>query len=54
MQMLARGMSYKQIGEALFISNKTISTHKTRILAKLELRTLVELIDFARQCHIAP
>lgn len=54
MQMLARGMSNKQIGEALFISNKTISTHKTRILAKLELRTLVELIDFARQCHIAP
>lgn len=54
MQMLARGMSNKQIGEALFISNKTISTHKTRILAKLELRTLVELVDFARQCHIAP
>ncbi len=54
MQMLARGMSNKQIGEALFISNKTISTHKTRILAKLELSTLVELVDFARQCHIAP
>ncbi|WP_025138566.1 response regulator transcription factor [Achromobacter sp. DH1f] len=54
MQMLARGMSNKQIGEALFTSNKTVSTHKTRILAKLELRTLVELVDFARQCHLAP
>ncbi|MNL76281.1 Virulence factors putative positive transcription regulator BvgA [compost metagenome] len=54
MQMLARGMSNKEIGEALFISNKTVSTHKTRIMGKLEVQTLVELVDFARQCHIAP
>ncbi|MGY6268314.1 response regulator [Achromobacter denitrificans] len=54
MQMLARGMSNKEIGEALFISNKTVSTHKTRIMGKLEVHTLLELIDFARQCQIAP
>ncbi|MGE8452370.1 MAG: response regulator [Pseudomonadales bacterium] len=54
MQMLARGMSNKEIGEALFISNKTVSTHKTRIMDKLEVQTLLELIDFARQCQIAP
>lgn len=54
MQMLARGMSNKEIGVALFISNKTVSTHKTRIMGKLEVQTLVELVDFARQCHIAP
>ncbi|MNL55458.1 Virulence factors putative positive transcription regulator BvgA [compost metagenome] len=53
MQMLARGMSNKEIGEALFISNKTVSTHKTRIMGKLEVHTLLELIDFARQCQIA-
>lgn len=53
MQMLARGMSNKEIGEALFISNKTVSTHKTRIMDKLEVQTLLELIDFARQCQIA-
>ncbi|MFD4840393.1 response regulator [Achromobacter sp. NPDC058515] len=54
MQMLVRGMSNKEIGDALFISNKTVSTHKTRIMGKLGVQTLVELIDFARQCHIAP
>ncbi|MBB1596881.1 response regulator transcription factor [Achromobacter sp. UMC46] len=53
MQMLARGMSNKEIGDALFISNKTVSTHKTRIMTKLEVQTLLELIDFARQCQIA-
>jgi len=53
MQMLARGMSNKEIGAALFISNKTVSTHKARIMGKLEVQTLVELVDFARQCHIA-
>ncbi|PND34507.1 DNA-binding response regulator [Achromobacter sp. HZ01] len=53
MQMLARGMSNKEIGEALFISNKTVSTHKTRIMEKLNVQTLLELIDFARQCGIA-
>jgi two-component system response regulator EvgA len=53
MQMLAKGMSNKQIGEVLFISNKTVSTHKTRIMEKLGARSLVDVIDFARRHHIA-
>lgn len=53
MQMLAKGMSNKQIGEVLFISNKTVSTHKTRIMEKLGARSLVDVIDFARRNHIA-
>ncbi|BDB26961.1 putative transcriptional regulator [Cupriavidus sp. TA19] len=53
MQMLAKGMSNKEIGEALFISNKTVSTHKTRIMEKLGARSLVDVIDFARRHHIA-
>ena len=53
LQMLAKGMSNKSIGEALFISNKTVSSHKTRILQKLAVETLVDLVDFARRCGIA-
>lgn len=53
LQMLAKGMSNKQIGEVLFISNKTVSTHKTRIMEKLGARSLVDVIDFARRHHIA-
>lgn len=53
MQMLAKGMTNKQIGETLFISNKTVSTHKTRIMEKLGAHTIVDVIDFARRHHIA-
>jgi two-component system response regulator EvgA len=52
--MLAHGQSNKAIAAALFVSNKTVSSYKSRIMAKLGARTLVELIDFARRCRLAP
>jgi DNA-binding NarL/FixJ family response regulator len=48
LQQLARGMSNKEIGDALLISNKTVSSYKTRLFEKLNISTLVELVDFAR------
>lgn len=48
LQYLARGMSNKEIAETLLISNKTISSYKTRIFEKLRISTLVELVDFTR------
>ncbi|MBP0594866.1 response regulator transcription factor [Paraburkholderia sp. LEh10] len=53
LQMLAKGMSNKSIGDALFISNKTVSSHKTRLMNKVGVETLVELVDFARRYGIA-
>ncbi|MFP3604945.1 response regulator transcription factor [Paraburkholderia caledonica] len=53
LQMLSKGMSNKAIGDALFISNKTVSSHKTRIMHKLGVKSLVELIDLSRRCRIA-
>ena len=53
LQMLSKGLSNKAIGDALFISNKTVSSHKTRIMHKLGVKSLVELIDLARRCRIA-
>ncbi|WER49696.1 response regulator transcription factor [Cupriavidus sp. WKF15] len=52
LKMLARGMSYKDIGRELFISNKTVSSYKARIMAKLRVGSLVELVDFARRCRL--
>jgi len=52
LRMLARGMSNKDIGKTLFISNKTVSSYKTRIMKKLDADSLVELIDFARRCRL--
>ncbi|MBV8271447.1 MAG: response regulator transcription factor [Cupriavidus sp.] len=52
LRMLTRGMSNKAIGKTLFISNKTVSSYKTRIMKKLDADSLVELIDFARRCRL--
>jgi two-component system, NarL family, response regulator EvgA len=47
LQMLSRGMSNKTIGDALFMSDKTVSTYKSRIQEKLGLSSLAALIEFA-------
>ncbi|BBU43862.1 response regulator transcription factor [Pseudomonas monteilii] len=46
---LARGYGNKAIGETMLLSNKTISTYKTRLLEKLRLTSVVDLADFARR-----
>ncbi|KAA1011685.1 response regulator transcription factor [Paraburkholderia panacisoli] len=47
LQMLSKGMSNKAIGNALFVSDKTVSTYKSRIQEKLGLSSLAALIEFA-------
>lgn len=48
-QMLSKGMSNKGIADILLLSNKTISTYKARIYAKLNISSIVELVDFAKR-----
>ncbi|CAB3657493.1 Putative transcriptional regulator [Paraburkholderia sediminicola] len=47
LQMLSKGTSNKAIGDALFMSDKTVSTYKSRIQEKLGLSSLAALIEFA-------
>jgi len=54
LQYLARGHANKAIAESLLISSKTVSTHKANILAKLNLDSLVDLVDFARDHRLVP
>jgi two-component system response regulator EvgA len=49
LQQLARGRSNKEIAESMFLSNKTVSTYKTRLLLKLNAHSLVDLIELARR-----
>ncbi|MFB0704004.1 LuxR C-terminal-related transcriptional regulator, partial [Pseudomonas protegens] len=49
LKQLTNGMSNKEIAEGLCLSNKTISTYKRRLLAKLNARSLVDLIEFAQR-----
>jgi FixJ family two-component response regulator len=43
----AKGLHAKEIGKALGISARTVEVHKTRIMDKLELRNIGELVRFA-------
>lgn len=47
LQLVARGHTYKEIGEDLFISPKTVENHVRNILKKLQLNRKPELIRYA-------
>jgi DNA-binding NarL/FixJ family response regulator len=44
---IALGKSIREIAEDLMLSEKTISTYRSRVLSKLELKTTAELIRYA-------
>ncbi len=47
LQLVARGHSYREIGDELSIAEKTVENHVRNILAKLHLRRRQELIRYA-------
>ena len=48
-RLIARGLSNAEIGQELFISDTTVKTHITRLLAKLDLRDRAQAIVLAYQ-----
>jgi DNA-binding NarL/FixJ family response regulator len=49
MRLLVEGLGPTEIGERLHLSVKTVSTHKTRILEKLNLGSTAELVRYAME-----
>jgi len=47
MRMIASGKTVKEIGEELFLSVKTISTYRSRILEKMKMKSNAELTHYA-------
>lgn len=45
---LTRGNTNKKIANDLTLSEKTISTYKKRLMVKLNIKNIVELLDFAK------
>ena len=46
-QLIAEGFSNKEIGSKLFISHRTVDTHRTNIMKKLNVSNIAGLISYA-------
>ena len=49
LKLVAKGYTYKEIGEKLFISTKTVQNHVQNILTKLQMKKRYELMRYAIQ-----
>lgn len=45
--LIAKGYSNKEIAEKLIISVKTVETHKSKVMEKLQMKTRPELVSYA-------
>jgi DNA-binding NarL/FixJ family response regulator len=47
LRLIASGFSNKEIGDQLFISHRTVDTHRTNLMKKLDVNNIAGLISFA-------
>lgn len=47
LQFIAEGFSNKEVAEKLFISHRTVDTHRTNMMRKLDIRNTAGLVRFA-------
>jgi two-component system, NarL family, nitrate/nitrite response regulator NarL len=46
-RLIAEGLSNKEIGEKLFISHRTVDTHRTNLMSKIEVHNVAGIVKFA-------
>ncbi len=47
LKLIAEGLSNKEIGDKLFISHRTVDTHRTNLMKKLDVTNIAGLIRYA-------
>lgn len=50
--LIAEGMNSKEIAEKLFISHRTVETHRNNIMGKLDVRNMAEIVNYALRTGI--
>jgi two-component system response regulator EvgA len=53
LKYLSEGKEIINIANRMKISNKTVSTYKTRLMEKLGLKNQRDILDFTRRNHIS-
>src|SRR4051812_13307745 len=54
LKLVARGLSNRQIGESLFLSDATVKTHLAHVYAKLSVRDRVQAVVLAYETGLVP
>jgi len=52
--LIAEGLSNREIGERLFVSENTVKTHSSRLFGKLEVSRRVQAVQKGRQLGLIP
>ncbi|WP_339635075.1 response regulator transcription factor [Bizionia echini] len=52
LKQISEGLSNKEIGEKLFVSESTVKTHVSNLLAKLQAKRRTEALKIAKQLEI--
>ena len=52
LKLIAEGFSNTEIGKKLFISHRTVDSHRTNLMKKIGVNNIAGLIRFAVKCHL--
>ncbi len=54
LQLIADGLSNREIAEKLFVSENTVKTHSSRLLAKLNARRRTQAVQIGKELRLIP
>ena len=54
LQLIASGMSNREIAEELFVSENTVKTHSSRLFDKLSAKRRTQAVQIAKDCGLIP
>jgi ATP/maltotriose-dependent transcriptional regulator MalT len=54
LDLIARGMSNREIGEKLFVSENTVKTHSSRLFDKLSAKRRTQAVQIGKQLGLIP
>jgi len=54
LELMARGMSNREIAEKLFVSENTVKTHSSRLFDKLSAKRRTQAVQIAKEMRLIP